>query len=87
MKLYTLRFFPYNVKDVGGSCLCTVKASEIPKRGHLVYLGNDHLLNDATVYLVKRVVRCYSGDKRDYKEDGDQLSSIEIEVVSTSVGS
>lgn len=86
MKLYELRFFPYNVKSVVGSCLCTVMASEIPKKGHLVYLGNDKLLNDGTVYLVKRIVRCYSGDERDYKEDGDQLTSIEIEVVSTTVG-
>lgn len=70
-----------------GFCLCTVKASEIPKRGQLVYLGNDKLLDNPTVHLVKRVVRCYSGDERDnVKENGDQLNSIEIEVVPTTVG-
>lgn len=81
--LYTLRFFhPRNRVDDMPQCFCTVSASEIPEVGDELYLGNDHLLDGPEhFYLVRRVVRCYSGDKRDLVPNGgDALTSVELYV-------
>lgn len=82
MKLYELRFFHFNQTEAMGSCFLTLKSSDIPRRGAKLYLGNDKLLNGPDhMYKVERAVRCYSGDQRDLdKNDGDALTSVEIEV-------
>lgn len=88
--MYRLRFFEFcngDRRGEFGTHLTDVNSNDIPKKGHLVYLGDCSLLDDGTIYKVKRVVRNYSADERDIVHTkGDALTSIEIEVEPTKVG-
>jgi hypothetical protein len=87
--MYQLRFFKFVKYGDRNDILASYKAHEIPVKGDLVYFGGDSTGNHAKIgyiYKVKRVVRCYSNHPGDVDLDGNQMNTVEIDVVPTKVG-
>ena len=84
--LYKLRFFQFVPKNKAGDLTHYVdlKSPEIPKKGHLVYLGD--VFDGTTIFRVERVVRSYSFDERDIaNNNGSGLCSVEVYLVKTDI--